>query len=169
MSLVSQREITYVDRERMQENIDITKNRLNTKQPSVLNTPIDVLGNEETTVEGALQAINEKEMVISWSDYQALSPEAQTNGTTYFIYDAGDEDGKELAQGYLNPNDGKFYEEPTYETEISSSVDMLYVALDTNKLYRYDSTEAEFIQIGGATQPLFIDSENYISIDYDSI
>jgi hypothetical protein len=86
------------------------------------------------------------------------------DGVSY-VYKIGNVDG------YLNPADGLFYEESTYETPIQGTDEMIYVDLLTNHLYRYDATDPTpaFIQIGGATQPLFIDSENYISIDYDSI
>ena len=51
--------------------------------------------------------------------------------------------------GYLNPSDGKFYEESTYITEITPSADKVYIALDTNYIYRYDTTNTEYVLIGG--------------------
>ena len=89
--------------------------------------------------------------------------------TSSFVKVSGEGGSGGLVYGYLNPTDGKFYEDSLYTTEIFGDSDKLFITLDTNFIYRYDVTEAEFIQIGGATQPLFIDSENYISIDYDSI
>jgi hypothetical protein len=89
--------------------------------------------------------------------------------TSSFVKVSGEGGGGGLVYGYLNPADGKFYEDSLYTTEIFGDSDKLFITLDTNFIYRYDVTEAEFIQIGGATQPLFIDSENYISIDYDLI
>ena len=91
------------------------------------------------------------------------------NSTSSFVKVSGEGGGSSLVYGYLNPTDGKFYEDRLYTIEIFGDSDKLFITLDTNFIYRYDVTEAEFIQIGGATQPLFIDSENYISIDYDSI
>lgn len=52
--------------------------------------------------------------------------------------------------GYLNETDGKFYEEDIYTTEISGNAEDIYITLDTNYIYRYDTTETEFIQIGGS-------------------
>ena len=124
--------------------------------------------------------------------------------------------------GYYNEQDGKFYKESTFTTEITILASRLvYVDLATNYIYRYDDLNSKFVQIGGSgsgleyvdtlpsppdikdtiyghystdtnsmrfyagdednqvlyllsnegssTQPLFIDSENYISIDYDLI
>jgi len=88
--------------------------------------------------------------------------------TEYVIIGGGGAGGGAI-EGYYNATDGKFYEDEEYTTEIIGDDEKLFITLDTNYIYRYDSTEAEFIQIGGATQPLFIDSENYISIDYDSV
>lgn len=113
--------------------------------------------NTATYTQGNLYRFNGTDWVIadgtvtlSWSDYQALSPEAQTNGTTYFIYDAAGGDEKEVVNGYLNPEDGKFYKESTYETEISSTEEVLYIDLNTEKIYRYSSADQEYILLSGA-------------------
>jgi hypothetical protein len=42
----------------------------------------------------------------------------------------------EIIEGYLNPADGKFYEESTYETEILGEEGKIYTELATNKTYR---------------------------------
>jgi hypothetical protein len=57
---------------------------------------------------------------------------------------------KALAYGYLNPADGKFYEEDTYTTEIPGDSEKLFITLDDNYIYRYDTTDTEFVQIGGS-------------------
>lgn len=64
------------------------------------------------------------------------------DGVSY-VYKIGNVDG------YLNPTDGLFYEESTYETPIQGADEMIYVDLPTNYLYRYDETELAFVQIGG--------------------
>ena len=51
--------------------------------------------------------------------------------------------------GYLNPSDGKFYKESTYVTEITPDENNIYIDLNTNFIYRYDTTEAKYIQVGG--------------------
>lgn len=43
----------------------------------------------------------------------------------------------DVVEGYLNALDGKFYEESTYETEITPEAGKIYSALDTNKTYRW--------------------------------
>lgn len=74
-----------------------------------------------------------------------------------------------LKFGYLKEANGKFYEDSSYTVEIPGDDENLFITLDTNFIYRYDTTNTEFIQIGGNSTPLFIDSSDYISIDYDKI
>ena len=90
-----------------------------------------------------------KEMELTLAEYQALPSATKLNGTNYFVTDAGGDGGSEVVQGYLNPADGKFYEESTYETEIIPNVDKLYIDLSTNRIFRYDSTEQAYIAISG--------------------
>lgn len=80
-------EINYVNKPIMNENVQLTKQKLAQKQPKQLETPLTVLGQTETQVEGALDAINNKEQVLTKAEYDALTPEEQTNGTTYYISD----------------------------------------------------------------------------------
>ena len=49
-------------------------------------------------------------------------------------------------EGYLNSSDGKFYEDDQYTTEITGQSGMLYVTLDTNLQYRFETGEG-FIQL----------------------
>lgn len=67
-----------------------------------------------------------------------------TNG---FVQVGGSSTGGSV-EGYLNPTNGKFYEDSTYTTEISGEAGKLYVTIDTNKVYRYDSTNG-FVLVGG--------------------
>lgn len=43
----------------------------------------------------------------------------------------------DVIEGYYNENDGKFYEESTYETEIVGEAGKIYLSLDTNFEYRW--------------------------------
>lgn len=72
------------------------------------------------------------------------------DGVSY-VYKIGNVDG------YLNPADGLFYEESTYETPIQGTDEMIYVDLPTNHLYRYDATDPTpaFVQIGGSENTVF--------------
>ena len=45
-----------------------------------------------------------------------------------------------VVEGYFNPADNLFYEESTYITPIIGASNTLYVSLDTNLLYRYNSS-----------------------------
>lgn len=67
------------------------------------------------------------------------------DGVSY-VYKIGNVDG------YLNPTDGLFYEESTYETPIDGVEEMIYVDLPTNHLYRYDTTNSTFVIIGGTDE-----------------
>ena len=45
-----------------------------------------------------------------------------------------------VVEGYYNATDGKFYEESTYDTEITGASNTLYISLDTDKLYYFDGS-----------------------------
>jgi hypothetical protein len=70
--------------------------------------------------------------------------------TSSFVKVSGDGGGGGLVYGYLNSTDGKFYEDSSYTTEIPGDSDKLFITLDDNYIYRYDTTNTEFIQIGGS-------------------
>mgnify|MGYP006916040860 CR=1 FL=1 len=46
----------------------------------------------------------------------------------------------DVVEGYLNPADGKFYEEDTYTTEIDGETGKIYIDLSTEKTYRWSGT-----------------------------
>ena len=140
-------QINYVNKPIMDENVQITKQKLAQKQPKQLETPLTVLGQTETQVEGALDAINNKERVLTYSQYRALTDEEKNNGTTYYISDWNDSGDKEVVEGYYNPIDGKFYEESTYITEIVGSVGCIYIDILTNRLFTWNSTNQEFVDV----------------------
>ena len=88
---------------------------------------------------------------ITQAEYNALPQAAKLNGDIYFITDAGTDGGNEIVQGYYNPVDGKFYEESTYTTEITPSVDCIYIDLTGNKLYRYNNGTTSYVELSGGS------------------
>ena len=144
-------DIRYVNKPIMDENVQITKQKLAQKQPKTLETPLTVLGQTETSVEGALGAINNKERVLTLAEYQALTPQEKLNGTTYYISDAGGDGSTSIREGYYNSTDGKFYEESTYQTEIQGQTETIYVDLNTNQLYIYQSSTTSFVAVSGGS------------------
>ena len=64
-----------------------------------------------------------------------------------FVINSGAGGG--VVEGYYNSTDGKFYEESTFVTEITGQSGLLYVDVSTNYVYRYDTTQSEFVQVSG--------------------
>ena len=56
----------------------------------------------------------------------------------------------DVIEGYYNENDGKFYKESTYTTEIVGEDGKIYISIDTNIQYRW--TGSAFSALGGALQ-----------------
>ena len=56
----------------------------------------------------------------------------------------------DIIEGYYNAEDGKFYEESTYTTEISGAEGIIYVDLGEDSMYRWESGSG-FIEILNAT------------------
>lgn len=52
-------------------------------------------------------------------------------------------------EGYYNTTDGKFYEESTYETEITGATGKIYVDLTSNSMYRWDGSQYVSISSSG--------------------
>lgn len=46
----------------------------------------------------------------------------------------------DTVEGYLNSDDGKFYADSSYTTEITGETGKIYVTLDTNKTYRWSGS-----------------------------
>lgn len=63
-----------------------------------------------------------------------------------------------IVEGYFNTTDNLFYEENTYTTAITGEAEKIYVALDTNKTYRFNG--AIFIRL---------DEETFENIQYDTL
>lgn len=89
-----------------------------------------------------------KTIELTQAEYDALPTAAKMNGTIYFVTDAPNEGS--VVDGYYNTEDGKFYQEVTFETELTGSIQVLYIDLLTNTTYRYDELEDEFVQVGGS-------------------
>lgn len=64
-----------------------------------------------------------------------------------------------IIEAYYNVDDGKFYEEATYETEIAPQSSVIYVSLDTNKTYRWSGTQyveiSESLALGETAQTAY--------------
>lgn len=80
-----------------------------------------------------------------------------------------------LKFGYLNPSDGLFYEDNSYIVEIPANADYLYISLDNDTIYRYDTGTTTYISIGGGGGSLYTAGDgitigtenNEISADVD--
>lgn len=64
---------------------------------------------------------------------------------TEFVVNSGEGGG--VIEGYYY--NGKFYEDSSHTIEITGRAETFYVDLDTNTVYRYDTTESEFVSISG--------------------
>ena len=75
----------------------------------------------------------------------------------------------DVIEGYYNSQDGKFYEDSAYTTEITGERGKIYVSLDTNTCYRWSGTVFVAITSGGvvysAGTGIDIDANNEISVD----
>ena len=55
-----------------------------------------------------------------------------------------------IVEGYYDAEDTEqFYEESTFETLITPAADTIYIDLLTDTTWRYDTTETEYVSIGG--------------------
>ena len=55
--------------------------------------------------------------------------------------------GDGVVDGYYNSTNHLFYEDSSYSNPITGNSDTIYVSLDTNLLYRYDSDNSIFIRV----------------------
>ena len=55
--------------------------------------------------------------------------------------------GAGVVEGYFNPTNHLFYEDSTFINPINGESDTIYVSLDTDLLYRYDSNNSIFIRV----------------------
>jgi len=70
----------------------------------------------------------------------------------------GGSGAKSVYYGYLKEADGKFYDDSAYTTEIAGAEDTLYVTKDTDKTYRYDSTNGFVLVSGGDGETIQYDT-----------
>ena len=94
----------------------------------------------EGTLSGAISTINGKigtASGIAELDANGKVPASQLPG---FVDD--------VVEGFFNSQDGKFYEEDTYETEIPGEEGKIYVDLPTNTTYRWSGSA--FVAIGSS-------------------
>ena len=54
------------------------------------------------------------------------------------VQNGGSGGSDNVVEGYFNPSDDLFYEEPTYITPITGASNVIYISLDTNFEYRYN-------------------------------
>ena len=78
------------------------------------------------------------------------------NGLIFIRVDESTSGEDDVIDGYYNVSDHKFYEEPTYVTEIIGTTGKIYISDDTNVQYRWDGTQ--FVTISSS-----IDVDNALS------
>ena len=79
--------------------------------------------------------------------------DAEHEATISFIANGGDQVVKneikvvynEYVQGYYNPIDYLFYKESTFETPVNGEVGVIYIDMNTNKNYLYDTDNSIFV------------------------
>ena len=90
--------------------------------------------------------------------YVGMPVTVQSEGKLYILIDmdytdishwveSGGGGADNVIEGYFNPADELFYEESTYTTAITGAINTIYVALDTNFTYRYNSTTTKFVRL----------------------
>lgn len=91
------------------------------------------------------------EFVGTQAEWDALSAEDKAKYVLVNITDDNSSTGgeKEIINGYYNPADGKFYIDSSYTTEIAPDSACIYVDLNENKMYRYDSLTLQYVVMSG--------------------
>ena len=72
------------------------------------------------------------------------------NGLIFIRVDETTSGEDDVIDGYYNTIDHKFYEEPTYVTEITGETGKIYISDDTNIQYRWDGTQ--FVTISSSIE-----------------
>ena len=75
--------------------------------------------------------------------------------------------GTQKIEGYLNSEDGKFYAEDTYQTELTPNADNIYVDLASEEIYRYSTDGDKYIKLCGTGQNGEIETA-YLSYDVNT-
>ena len=78
--------------------------------------------------------------------YQYSTTDSQWNDIT-----GSSSSSQNVVEGYFNSSDDLFYEDSSYTTPISGEVNVIYISLDTNLLYRYDNANSIFIRVDEST------------------
>jgi hypothetical protein len=111
------------------------------KQNINLTTPmkIDSATVNATTVEAALDKLNEKKINVSKigsaNGVASLGSDGKVPASELPSYI------DQVIEGYYNSTDGKFYEESTYTTEITPESNKVYIDVPTSTTYRWGGTE----------------------------
>ena len=88
---------------------------------------------------------------LVYADIAGNSLYIYKTATSSFVKVSGEGGGSadNLKFGYLNSENGKFYEDDQYQVEIPGNADYLFIGLDNDTIYRYDTSETAFVAIGG--------------------
>ena len=73
------------------------------------------------------------------TNYSWVQKNVQPNG--------GGTGSDNVVEGYFNESDDLFYEEISYINPITGAENVIYISLDTNLLYRYDTANSIFIRV----------------------
>lgn len=73
----------------------------------------------------------------------------ETSTSSFRKVSKGGDSEDNIKFGYYKETDGKFYKDNQYQVEIPGNVNYIFIGLDNNTIYRYDTIENDFIDIGG--------------------
>ena len=83
-------------------------------------------------------------MIVSVADegkaYILIASDTTVTANWKALGEGGSGGAGGLVDGYFNPSNSLFYKESTYTTPITGSTDMLYLSLDSGKLYYFNRT-----------------------------
>lgn len=119
---------------------------LGLKQNVILASALSIGGTTQTTIEGALGALNTAK--INTSDKGVAGGIAELDNTGKVPSSQLPSYVDDVVDGYYNTIDGKFYEESAYTTEIPGEAGKIYISVDTDLQYRW--TGSAFAALGGA-------------------
>lgn len=103
----------------------------------VFNTLTDMTNMPATVIyDGCLAYVKSEKKYYTFDSTNTVDP---TIGKWKEL-ETGGGDADNIVEGYFNATDNLFYEENTYTTAITGEAGKIYVALDTNKTYRFNGT-----------------------------
>ena len=115
--------------------------------------------NAEDILQGYADRIKANtEFVGTQAEWDALSAEDKAKYVLVNITDDNSSTGgeKEVINGYYNSADGKFYIDSSYTTEIIPDSACIYVDLNENKMYRYDSLTSQYVVMSGGGGKVYV-------------